>query len=735
MTGRGRLNHEGTKAERNIGKNTLFEQKFVRFFFVSLCLRGSISLLVAGILATAMLTVAYQAHPTQRVAIGDASRDAAIVRGFYPPQRQTPDEGGVRYRWTRGGDAELLFPGVGRGPAHVELTLNRGGNPADTVRVLANGGDLGTLTILPGFTTYPLDIPASYLTSGNLTITLQTTPYAPSGDRRVLGVVVSEAVVTPMGNGVALPPARVALLLWLGAMGVASGLFAAGFGRRVIVTGAGAASLALAAGLVLDRTFVAAGAGGMAAGGAAMLVIVLAIRLLLPPLCRWRGLAVTARDVAPLAVIAGIVVALRLAGSLHPGIAVVDRGFHLNRLADVADMHLLLLRVKSAEVGEREVLYPPTLYLLLWPLTALVRDRAVLLVLFALLGDAVRLCVVWVVARVATGRVQTAHLTAATMAAMPVGWIVYSWGIFANLFGEWMLTLLFALLALSWQRLAGPRRVVWGAAYALVIAVALLSHLGVFVLTAVAVGLVVAVRLLGIVGGRRSASGVRGERGSRPPTADRLTPVLAFTLAAALAVVLAFGLFYRFPAARLLEGGFEQPVDVAARAEQEAQSGPRIYRTGGATPDDRIGLVVVRTTNPVEALVRELWEVSYAFYAVWPVGAAVIGCVLLARQRRRAAELDAPYSTSVAGDAALAVGAWLGAAAILLIVGLVGRLYVRYPLFALPAVSLGAGVALAALWGRGTWGRVAVVALLAVAAVWSLLLWYDRIVSAFKPVV
>ncbi len=730
-------NHEDTKAQRKNEKFVLSSRVHVLPSFVSSCLRGSVSLAVAGVLAATILTLAYQARPTQSFAVGDAARDAAIVRGFYPPQRQTPDEGGVRYRWTRGGDAELLFPGVGRGPARVALTLNRAGNPAETVRVLANGGEIAALRLLPGFATYALDIPAPYMTSGNLILTLQAAPYAPPGDRRVLGVVVSEVAVTPTGAGLALPPARVALLLWLGAMGAATGLLVAGYGPRVVVAGAGATALALAAGLVADRAFVAAGAGGIAAGGAAMLAVAASVRLTLPPLCRWRGLAVSARDVAPLAVIAGAVVALRLAGSLHPAIAVVDRGFHLNRLADVVDNRLLLLRIQSAEVGGRDVLYPPTPYLLLWPFTALVRDRALLLVLFALVGDAVRLCVLWVVARVVTGGVRAAHLTAATMAAMPVGWIVYSWGIFANLFGEVMLTLLFALLALSYRRLAGPRRVLWGLAFACVLALALLAHLGVFVLTAAAVGLVVVVRLLEVVGGRRLAVG-SGAKGALAARGSRLAACVAFAVAAALAVVVAFGLFYRFPAARLLEGSFAQPVEAAARAEQEApQADPRIYRTGGATPDERIGLVVVRTANPAEALVRELWGVSYAFYGVWPVVAALVGLVLLVRRARTESRMDATYatSTSYAGDAAVAIGVWLGAAAIMLVVGLVGRLFVRYPLFALPAVSLGAGVALAALWGRGTWGRVATVALLLVAVVWSLLVWYDRIVYAFKPVV
>jgi len=65
----------------------------------------------------------------------------------------------------------------------------------------------------------------------------------------------------------------------------------------------------------------------------------------------------------------------------------------------------------------------------------------------------------------------------------------------------------------------------------------------------------------------------------------------------------------------------------------------------------------------------------------------------------------------------------------------VARLYVRYPLYALPAVSLGAGVALGWLTRHGRWGVCVAVALLAFSAVTTLLMWYDRIVFAFKVVV
>ena len=84
---------------------------------------------------------------------------------------------------------------------------------------------------------------------------------------------------------------------------------------------------------------------------------------------------------------------------------------------------------------------------------------------------------------------------------------------------------------------------------------------------------------------------------------------------------------------------------------------------------------------------------------------------------------------------AFTIAVWMAVAAIMLIVGIVARLYVRYPLFALPAVAFGGGVALAWLVRRVWWGRYAAAVLLAFSAITTLLMWYDRIVYAFKVIV
>jgi len=65
----------------------------------------------------------------------------------------------------------------------------------------------------------------------------------------------------------------------------------------------------------------------------------------------------------------------------------------------------------------------------------------------------------------------------------------------------------------------------------------------------------------------------------------------------------------------------------------------------------------------------------------------------------------------------------------------VARLYVRYPLYALPAVSLGAGVALGWLTRHGRWGVCVAVALLMISTILLAFFWYSRIVYDWKVIV
>jgi len=690
-------------------------------------LRNVCWLVAAAFVAAMLLTAAYQVRPTYRIGIGDTPRDTALVQGFYSPERQPAADGGARYRWTRE-SGQIAFPGIGRGAVTVDLLLSGSANPAPDTHVLANETEITTLHLTPDFRLYHVEVPASLMTHGTLDLTLIAPPFMPRGDRRTLGIVVQEVTVRPHGTGFALPPARITLSLWLGALSVALALFVAGFGGPSAFAGAAGAAGGMAAFLVWNRLFLTVDAGGIVRAGALMLAATAVIRFVFAPLCNRVGVATTARDVRWLALIGGAALALRFAGMLHPSIVIVDLKFHLHRFAEVADMHRLLLPIQSAEFGGRTVLYAPTPYLFMLPFSWLIHDRMLMLFLFSLGIDLARFCVLWLVARRVTRDLLAANLVVLTMALMPVGWIVYSWGIFANIFAEGMLTLLFALLALGYGWLAGLYRWRWCAVFAIVICLTLLAHIGVFVLTALSVMLFLIVRL--------SLAYLPPRLPSLERHRERIAGSL-FALAGLSAALVAFALFYRFPAHDLLAGQHAPAV------EQETTGTPpvpvyHLYRTGGATPDDRIGLPAVTTSHLSIALAREAWEMSYAFYRVWPVIACIAGCVVLWRSgRTKGGEGIAAMFPAIdhRRAAAFTIAVWMVVAAIMLVVGIVARLYVRYPLFALPAIAFGSGVALAWLVRRVRWGWYVAAALLAFSALSTLMMWYDRIVYAFKVIV
>ena len=700
---------------------------------------GLLRLALGAIVAAIVLIAAYQVRPTYDLAIGDTPQDTPLVRDFNAPERQPVADGGRRFRWTRAA-SEIVLPGIGKGARTLDLVLSSGGNPNPDLRLLANGVPVAVVPLTPDFRPYRVAIPAEVMARGSLTLGFEAVPYTPRGDRRTLGVVVQSVTVRPDGGGFALPPARITATLWAAAVSVALALLVAGFGGWGAALGAAGAAGGMAAFLVENRLFLTVDAGGVARGAILMLAVAAAVRFGAPPVCRRLGLATTARDVRWLALIAGAALALRLAGELHPGITIVDLRFHLNRFADVVDRRTLLLPIQSAEFGGRTVLYAPTPYLFMIPLSWVIRDRALMLILFSLFVDGLRFCVLWYVARRVTRDRRAANLAVATMAVVPVGWIVYSWGTFANIFAEGMLTLLFALLALDFHRLAGAHRWRWCAVFAGVIAVTLLAHIGVFVLTAATVALYGVARLTPLPPARNG----KGER---------MRAVALYGVASVLAAVVAFALFYRFPAQDALAG--RQAAAVEQEGTAVATPAARMYRTGGATPDARIGLDAVSTPNLVEALAREAWEMTFAFYRVWPVLASVVGIALTPRATRTRApgspqgrdegrtQIRAPDDAALVGDdgatvrwgAAVTMAVWLVVAAVMLVVGIMARLYVRYPLYALPAVALGAGIALARVARRWRWGWVVVALLLGYSAVTTLLMWYDRIVYAFKVIV
>ena len=384
------------------------------------------------------------------------------------------------------------------------------------------------------------------------------------------------------------------------------------------------------------------------------------------------------------------------------------------------------LPIQSAEFGGRTVLYAPTPYLVMLPFSWIIHNRTFLLFLFSLTIDALRFCLLWYLARRVTDDLLTANLVVLTMALMPVGWVVYSWGVFANIFAEGMLTVLFVLLMVGYERLVGRRRWMWCGIFAGVIALTLLAHIGVFVLTAATVTLY----LLGrVICTEHPAAPATGEGGA-----------IAICVAGTVAAAVAFGLFYRFPAHDLFTGKQSPPI------EQSDTTTLPLTASISIAPAARrrmtaIGLPAITTSHLSVALALEAWEMSYAFYRVWPVVACIAGIVVLART----SQLPSPQGKGeIVGShrdtpsdrlSVLTLVVWLLVTAIMLVVGITTHLYVRYALYALPAVAFGVGVALAWIVRRFRWGWCLAALPLVFSLVTTLLIWYDRIVYAFKAIV
>jgi hypothetical protein len=80
----------------------------------------------------------------------------------------------------------------------------------------------------------------------------------------------------------------------------------------------------------------------------------------------------------------------------------------------------------------------------------------------------------------------------------------------------------------------------------------------------------------------------------------------------------------------------------------------------------------------------------------------------------------------------VAAAGWLLAVVVYALIGWSVNLYVRYALFALPVVGLGAAIVLSALWRRGRAGPLLAGMMLVFFAAEALALWYYRITYAFK---
>lgn len=671
--------------------------------------------LCAGLLLWAL---AYQAPYRYQVDIGgnrETGRrhdDDPFLEGFnaQEPESFSEHPGATPFRWTSD-DATIRLPGIGGGRWHV--AVKAAGRP-DGLPVDSQWDD-GSTTTTVSLGALPLvyQLTAAADSPGDLTLRMVTPPFVAPADPRSLGFVMFRvevastagirwpaagqlallaailSLIYALGRRLAFGP-RLTLALALGLAALAAGLLLRERMALTLLTPRLAWILigAYALGLILDticrgllaepatmeRRGVVAAPQPPALPGRAVTSFVAfapAPRLLA------RGRAADARFAARRSsLVVGLVVlalVLRLGGMLHPHAIFSDVGLNTNNLLGLTRGEIYFTEGLPSEAGGGRAPYPPAQYVVMAPallLFPLDRD-AIGMILKAgnALWDSLVAGLLWYVLRRGGYKESTALLGAALYVLPPPMLKSLSVGELANVFGQALALPLLALLALQARRLHAPK--VFGAAVVL-LALALLGHLG------------VTISLFCVLGYLGLAWLIRLE------TRRAVRALIAIGLLAGGLVAL----FYYAPLLDVLR----QRVDPAAPAAGSAAA---------------IG-VGQRLRYQLDALPA---------FGVQPIALAIgaLGALLVVLRPRAWRE---PTPRPALGSLLIA---WWGGVLLSLGLLLFASQGVRWQQFLYPAVCLGAGLALAAIWQRGRAARLAAGALLAFLAWYGLEFWVTRI--------
>jgi hypothetical protein len=666
----------------------------------------------AGVLLAGILMIgAYQFRPAYDIPFG-TQIDGVLLDGFHAEEK-APDDQTFRFRWSSG-DAYITLQDVGRQDFDVALSVSGtrpAGQPSPSIEVRAGGKSLLKVAPPPQLTAYSFQVPRESVEDGTLRLHLTANAFSPPGDERELGVLVTHLRVTPSANPDRFIEPPLGPLVWvLGAIAMLGLVLAAlGWGVGGVALGTCIVGVFAAWLLVADRLWLTsrqwyeAWPQVLLAGA----VLLLLFRPVSGWLLRSGGADWTAiqRRVFLTVLFAAFVV--RLAGQLHPQIYVVDLGFHEHRFQTVESGQLLFLTF-SSEWGNRHNFYLPTAYVFMLPLQWLLHDERLIIRIFTCaISTLGAFAVFYLVKRVV--RSGWAALSASVLyLSMPISVIPLSWGVTTNVFGEFFAVCALAIAVGAYPNLRPNRLAVWALLF--VFFIALLSHPGVVLLTGLTFGLMSLIWLAS----RRMA-------GRKAQAAWLLGTLLAATL-------LAFIFYYSHFVQHMLTT-FE---DIRREQAAEAQEGGLHLLIGGSVSDRSLGLVVRYVETRREWLfggLRGFWQEAQAYYRVWPLVGALLGYLLVWPAGRKGLTLLRENARS---RLALAALAWMLAVAVFALIGWTMNLYVRYMLFALPAITIGAGILASGMRRAGRWGVVLSLLLVAYFVVEMLALWHYRINYALK---
>ncbi len=638
------------------------------------------ALLLGSLLLWAL---AYQYKASYTVDLGGLYDDG-YVAGFHGKE-VNPEH---NYRWSRD-ISSVNFPGIGNEPVVLSLTTigNRLGGPPPLLVVEARGKTFIVQTAsTPHTDTIFLDRGNAF--DGDLVVTLSSTVFSPPPDERELGVVVDRVTVTPAEYGLrpVVVPAPGTLLGMLAGL-IATYLVAIIALRRVryaLLAGGTLAIVFAALVLVARMEF---GLWGWQLPGLGLLTVLLALfgRILLDSILvpRTRQAALVA-GIGSAAFVSAFI--LRFGGLIYPQFLSSDLLFQAHRMQKVLGGEWVF---PSALPDGTVVPYPPALYVILSPLGLLfgASDDTLSLILkasMALLDAATCLGLAWAGWRLWGGRV--GGLAALVYAFSPAPFELFSAGNYTNLFAQGVLN----LTLLGWLVYLGRGGVrhswLWVGVLSIGFALVMLGHYGM---------MLAALPIVGFFGAWTLVETVRGKR---PTRSWHL--ILGFSLS----LVASFALYYRHFISDIWE-----------------QFSALFGRLGGGKAQE--------IASPDAAPLRQqpLYEKLLGKVAnLVGVPATLAGLFGLFLPETR--ESTGSRRSPVDGQARALILAWLGAAALFLLLDQTLGDAVRWYYLAAAVIALLAGRFLAALSAKGRAAQVLVGLVLSIMLLYLLTTWVGDLI-------
>ncbi len=687
--GRGWLVDEGRLWGRALGSPALYGLLLV-------------SLLVLGL--AWQVPFSYKINPE-----GELNLDEPFLRNFnlieHTPREQ-PD--GFNYRWSRG-EARLNFPGIGKHDYSLKLRMANEPNPSPDYFIYANETMVAAGKFEPGLKDYDFKIPAQAMMgkNGDLEVRIDVKSFQVKGDNRDLGFVfISAELRASEGGGLTIPP-PVQLGYLLTAIGLVY-LMCARAGFKGWTSG----GVAMFFALVLAYVVATPGARIWLTIFTQQLVFAFGLALFFVvlvdiPLRRvWGGRSERAWVLS----IFGLALAIKLAGVLHPQIYMVDIGFHKNNFTALWDDGQWFRKITSTEWGNRETYYPATSYLFSGLFQWLISDRLLLLKVWMVVVESTRALLVYYLVRRVTGDGRAATIAAFMMAVLPVAIISLSFGQVANLFGEWLILAALCLVIVKYEQLRQP---LYFGALTLVLTATFIQHPGVILLAGTAFLLIIAFM-------RLTKTGRRGW----------LTLLACYMLA----IVLSFGLYHWKTTQDMIPQALETITNKVNGVP--AQKDAPLLKVGGSVGDRRLGLKREAIDNFQDWFwggLKGFWSEARVYYQVIPLLMLPWAFWWLWRTGKPDGlpiEPDDDDKKRLARRRLFWAGvAWFVVALIFALLGWTLNLYVRYSLFLLPFVAIGAGLFLGRLWKRQGWAGAALTfALSAYLTITTLAMYFDRVI-------